>query len=47
VKTSRYVHVKLLGQLFHAGASQGQMSKALQRQSGAIRSRLVKLHLGI
>src|SRR5579883_685865 len=36
-----------LRQLFHAGASQEQMSKALQRQSGAIRSRLVKLHLGI
>ena len=36
-----------LRQLFHAGASQEQMSKALLRQSGAIRSRLVKLHLGI
>jgi hypothetical protein len=36
-----------LRQLFHAGVSQEQMSKALQRQCSAIRSRLMKLHLGI
>jgi hypothetical protein len=34
-----------LRQLFHSGSTVKEIAQALQRQPGAIRSRLMKLHL--